>query len=269
MRATSVAITVCSVILALGACRGSDKIVGSCDRRGSAGLLDKSTCGDVAQKVASDAKKACPSVGGTWSDKPCDRTGSVGGCKGANGTVWWFPTKAGSPPALADECESSDQIVGVDDRPLDAGSKSAPLGLTIDQAVKQYGAKAEAKLAAVEQIAKKLAPPPKSDSLKPEGARIQLHDKGGNVFLAYEEDLADVAHPANVKYRVPASTGLSMCVTLARKHSDFGLSGPVDIEYVMRSCAEAAYLAVIRITRARAPVVDTAVPPACRIVSRS
>jgi hypothetical protein len=89
-KATSLTFAFSVVALLVGAGCDGDKPAGSCDWRSASG----DRCFDYPKSEVTSGKGICAS-GRTWSDKGCDRTGSIGGCKTTAGiTKWIYPTAA-------------------------------------------------------------------------------------------------------------------------------------------------------------------------------
>ena len=78
-------VLVSAVVIASVACNKPP--VGSCDFRPSGG----NRCFDYGADDASTGKSICTG-GKIWSDKPCDLTGSIGGCTTSGSiTKWLYP----------------------------------------------------------------------------------------------------------------------------------------------------------------------------------
>lgn len=78
-------VLVSAVVVASVACNKPP--VGSCDHRPSGG----NRCFDYGADDAASGKSICTG-GKVWSDKPCDLTGSIGGCTTTGSiTKWLYP----------------------------------------------------------------------------------------------------------------------------------------------------------------------------------
>lgn len=91
---------------ALLACKDS-KPVASCDRRTIEGW---ESCFDYPESEVAAGTSSCKGENaGTWATAPCNRTGSMGGCKMSTGiTKWFFPgTKHKSAESAKLECSGT------------------------------------------------------------------------------------------------------------------------------------------------------------------
>lgn len=85
LRWLAVHLGVIGVSVLAGGC-GGDKLGGSCDWRPQGG----DRCFEYTAGEMESAKSGCTS-GRVWADaKPCDKTGSIGGCVTTNGTKKWL-----------------------------------------------------------------------------------------------------------------------------------------------------------------------------------
>jgi hypothetical protein len=94
------------VAVALLACKDS-KPAGSCDRRDIEGW---ESCFDYPEsQVASGTQSCAGANAGKWAAAPCNRAGSMGGCKMSSGITKWFfaGTKHASADSAKLECSGS------------------------------------------------------------------------------------------------------------------------------------------------------------------
>ncbi|MDJ0916404.1 MAG: hypothetical protein QNJ05_01490 [Woeseiaceae bacterium] len=71
-----------------------------------------SVCLDYASsEKTGEFKQVCrPVMSGTWSDEPCDRLGSLGGCQTEDNKMWFFPAgKFQSRSDVQDFCSQEDR----------------------------------------------------------------------------------------------------------------------------------------------------------------
>jgi hypothetical protein len=134
--------------------------------------------------------------------------------------------------------------------------------LSVDEAIKQYGAKVESKLATAEAIGKAL-PSLKEEGVKIDGPAPTLtkvigvpdHSRRqmGNATMVYSADLADVTTLGKVPFRVDDSAFqnvLNHCGAILRKGtrtSTKRTDKPMDALHI-QVCAEIKYLIVINPT---------------------
>jgi hypothetical protein len=238
VHATSFAVLV--VVVALFACKKkSGQLIGSCDRRSTEKL--QSICEDAIDDFVLER---CSSAGydvtasGTKSEKACDRTGAIGGCKNSSSTTWYFPAKTiRKVEHIAYFC-SNGTVVGVDGAPLSGvtpAKTASSAELEAESAIPAYKSKVEAKLAVIEQIAKKLPSPATK-------ARTPANDLE-HLLHAHEEDLATLGKMPKIDYRAKESEVLSACARMV-KNGD--VTGVTDVSTNLRDCSTAEHLVVIR-----------------------
>ena len=107
-----VIVGICAVVMLVNInfWMGEDETSGSC----MVPRMDDGTsvCLDYASsEKTNDFKQACkPLMRGTWSDEPCDRQGSLGGCQTGDNMMWFFPAgKFQSDSDVKDFCAGEDR----------------------------------------------------------------------------------------------------------------------------------------------------------------
>ena len=227
------------VVIALFACKKKGQFIGSCDRRSPD--KNQSVCQDAVDDFILNN---CTSphyetrATGTKSEKLCERTGAIAGCKDSSSTDWFFPSKTiRKVEHVAYVCTGT--VIGIDGAPLSGVSPAktaSPEELEAESAVPRYKSQVEAKLTVIEKIAKKLPPP----SAK---ARAPASDLGHHLY-AHEEDLATtLGKPPRVDYRDPDSQTLAACARIVRNGDVTGVTNP---SATLSECATAEHLIVIR-----------------------
>jgi hypothetical protein len=78
-----------ALVLTTFACKRTPEAAGSCDYRSAGGNV----CLDFGEPDLAAGKKLCAVPTRTWSDKPCDLAGSIGGCRTKGEiTKWVYPS---------------------------------------------------------------------------------------------------------------------------------------------------------------------------------
>lgn len=231
-----------SVVVASTSCKRAGAVDGSCDYRPATG-----SCWDAYD--AKEGKAGCAAKQGSWSGKPCAKTGAIAGCKSSHGVTWYYdPTGKKTADMVGFDCFAEDTLVMPDGspraRPVVAPTPTKTPDQLNDYFLAQYAAKVEPKIAAIEKLAVKLPPPVAKDGLDLAG-QPALTTK--SVGIVHAEDLRSIYDTGHIAYRIDGSDALNGCARIVRHRAKSANPGPLS------DCAGWDFLLVVRETSVTEP----------------
>jgi hypothetical protein len=148
-----------------------------------------------------------------------------------------------------------------------AACKSEPKVATVADVLPGYEPKIKAQLEKIRGIDRRV-PPTTTDGVRlPDRADPKFdppsYDGATLGLMVYDADFADPAAAASDKHRITLVGSLEGCEKYVGMQSskDWGsrsLSPASDVERLLRQCASATYLGIIRVNRKRAPKISDA-----------
>jgi hypothetical protein len=243
-------VAIAAATLGFSACpKKKGEVVGSCDRRSKEDAI--SVCSDSFEKDSYLLKECgSGSVAGKASDKACDRTGTLVGCKQSDRIVWYFPSKSVRKIEHAASLCLGGTLISAANAELKGIASATPLTpaeIETEELVPQLKPKIDPKLAIIEQLGKKL-PPPSTRVLSTND------EVSSNALLIHAEDLAQIGARAKIDHRAGGSQEISECVQLTRTKDPKDVK---DVGKVLRTCAEAKHLIVLRMNSVTEPKTVT------------
>lgn len=232
--AAAIAVTLIASAVACKKKRG-EAPVGSCDEPKP--TIGSRVCTDYYDKR--ELENGCTSTTEVKSDKPCDKTGSIGGCRYELSDRWYYGDSFMDAQALAKLCAPR-PVVTPTGASAAVKSDATYNAEKVKENTAKFGAKSKAALASISATAVKKLPAPTG---KP-----SLEGLKGSALLLHAEDLADPEHPKTLPYRLANSDTVASCSRVLG-----GRASPKEDGSSLASCAAAVVFGVVSVSTLKKP----------------